>query len=206
MVTEAENAHAVQIKDSMEPENQAHIEVYDSGCTRHITPYCKAVTDFTEISPKLFQVANQQSFNAVGTGEMVINIPNGVRTSQLKLTEVLYSSDVGYTLVSIGQLDDAGFTVIFANGKCIIQEQNRQQVGIVVKSGWGLYRVAHNSDIANTATEVLSLDQFHHCMGHISPETTRKLVTNGLVTEVKLEISLSGNPFFCESCIYAKAT
>jgi hypothetical protein len=43
-------------------------------------------------------------------------------------------------------------------------------------------------------------------MGHIAPETARKLVTNGLVTGVKLEVLPSANPFFCESCVYAKAT
>ena len=70
---------------------------------------------------------------------MVIDVPNGVRTSQLKLTEVLYSPDVGYTLMAAGQLDDAGFTVTYANGKWIMQEQNEQQASIVVKSGQGLY-------------------------------------------------------------------
>ncbi|KAF8504037.1 hypothetical protein JB92DRAFT_2738847, partial [Gautieria morchelliformis] len=96
------------------------IEVYNSGCTRHITPYCEAVTDFKAISPKSFQAANKQSFNAVRTGEMVIDIPNGVTTSQLRLTEVLYSPEVGYTLVSVGRLDEAGFTLTFADGKCVL--------------------------------------------------------------------------------------
>jgi Pol polyprotein, beta-barrel domain/gag-polypeptide of LTR copia-type len=121
-VAEAENANAVHIKDSTEAENQTHIEVYDSGCTRHITPYREAVTDFKAISPKSFQAANKQSFNAVGTGEMVIDVPNGVTTSQLRLTEVLYSPEVGYTLVSVGKLDEAGFTLSFADGKCVIQK------------------------------------------------------------------------------------
>jgi hypothetical protein len=43
-------------------------------------------------------------------------------------------------------------------------------------------------------------------MGHISPETAKRLVTKGFVTEVKLETLPTGEPFFCESCVYAKAT
>jgi Pol polyprotein, beta-barrel domain len=118
---ESEDAHTIQDLDNTKPENTTHIEVYDSGCTRHITPYRQAVMNFKEISPKSFQAANRQSFSAVGKGEMVIHIPNGTTTSQIKLTEVLYSPEVGYTLVSIGRLDEAGFVVTFANGKCVIR-------------------------------------------------------------------------------------
>lgn len=42
-------------------------------------------------------------------------------------------------------------------------------------------------------------------MGHISPEVARRLVEKGFVTGVKLDKS-SGEPRFCESCVYAKAT
>jgi len=45
----------------------------------------------------------------------VINIPNGSSISQLKLTEVLYSLEAGYTLVSIGHLDEASFTTTVTN-------------------------------------------------------------------------------------------
>ena len=51
---------------------------------------------------------------------MVIDIPNGADISQLRLTEVLYSPEVGYTLVSVGQLDDTGFLATFGSGKCVI--------------------------------------------------------------------------------------
>jgi len=53
---------------------------------------------------------------------MVIDVPNGSSISQLKLTEVLYSPEAGYTLVFIGHLDEAGFTITFANGKCVIHD------------------------------------------------------------------------------------
>jgi Pol polyprotein, beta-barrel domain len=104
-VTEPENADAVQIGDSTEPESTNHIEVYDSGCTRHITPYREAVMDFAKIRPKSFQAANHQSFNAVRMGEMVIDIPNGVTTSKLKLTEVLYLPEPGL-VTPLYQSDD----------------------------------------------------------------------------------------------------
>jgi hypothetical protein len=42
---------------------------------------------------------------------MVVDIPNGADILQLRLTEVLYSPEVGYTLVSVGRLDDNSFSM-----------------------------------------------------------------------------------------------
>ena len=86
-------------------------EIYDSGCSKHLTPYRDALENFIEIPPKLFRAANKQNMTAVGMGEMTINIPNGADISQLRLMEVLYSPEVGYTLVSVGRLDKKGFEV-----------------------------------------------------------------------------------------------
>jgi len=66
--------------------------------------------------------------------------------------------------------------------------------------------MTHEHDSAHAAVEALTLDQFHRHMGHISPEIAHKLVQDKFVTGVRLEHTPSRNPFFCESCVYAKAT
>ncbi|KAG2338445.1 hypothetical protein BDR05DRAFT_840449, partial [Suillus weaverae] len=53
------------------------VELYDSGSTRHISPYKERFNSISLIPPKSFTAANKQSFNAVGMGEMVIEVPNG---------------------------------------------------------------------------------------------------------------------------------
>jgi hypothetical protein len=52
----------------------------------------------------------------------------------------------------------------------------------------------------------VSLDQLHQRLGHISPDVARRLVSNKLVSGVRVAEMSSGDPFFCESCVYAKAT
>ena len=101
------------------------------------------VENFVTIPPKSFRAANKQNFKAVGTGEMTIDIPNGANISQLRLTEVLYSPEVGYTLVSVGCLDDNGFLLTFAGGKCTISGPDGEHVGAVPKNGNGLYKIVH---------------------------------------------------------------
>jgi hypothetical protein len=121
-------------------ENGAIIELYDSGTTRHISPYHEHFETMSSIPPKPFVAANKQRFNATGIGELVIEVPNGVDVSKLRLTEVLYSPEVGYTLVSIGRLDDLGYSTTFADGTCTIHDASENVIGTIPKDVRGLYR------------------------------------------------------------------
>jgi hypothetical protein len=73
-----------------------------TGCTHHISLYREDLTSFEEILPRSFWAANKQRFSTVGMGELSIDLPNGADGSKLALTEVLYSPEVSYTLVSVG--------------------------------------------------------------------------------------------------------
>ena len=181
-------------------------EIYDSGCSKHLMPYHDALENFVEIPPKTFQAPNKQTMSAVGMGKMMIDVPNGADISQLRLTKVLYSPEVSYTLILVSQLNEKGFKIIFSGGRCSIKRPDGKRVGAVPKTK-GLYCVVHDEpETAHVADEELTLDQFHHRMGHISAGITCHLVDNGFVTGVCLEPTSSGEPFFCKSCVYAKAT
>ena len=115
-----------------------------------MSPYSGDFSSFTPILPKPFRAANKQTFNATAKEELVVDVPNGVTPSQLRLTEVLYSPEVGYTLVSVGKLDDAGFDVTFSGGKCTIREKDGTVVGVVPKDEGGLYRLRRGPGIASS--------------------------------------------------------
>ena len=184
----------------------SYAEIYDSGCSKHLTPYCDALENFIEIPPKTFQAANKQTMSAVGMGEMMINISNSADILQLRLTKVLYSPEVSYTLISVGWLNEKGFEITFLDGKCSIKGPDGKHVSAVPKTK-GLYHVAHNEpETAHVVDEKLTLNQFHCHMGHILLGVTHHLVNNSFVTSVCQEPKSSGEPFFCESCMYAKAT
>ncbi len=204
-VSASDESVAAVINAANSPDDRVRTELYDSGCTRHISPYREDFNSFQSVPPKAFRAANTQKFSAAGKGEMCIDVLNGANASNLQLTEVMYSPEVGYTLISVGRLDDLGFELTFGGGKCIIRAPDGEVVGVVPKDDGGLYRVRHEGDSAGAAEEVLTLDQLHRRMGHISPEVARRLVEKGFVTGIKLDKS-SGEPQFCESCIYAKAT
>ena len=182
-------------------------ELYDSGCTNHISPYRDHFENFQSIVPRKFRAANQQTFSTVGIGELIVDVPNGNgHFCKLRLSGVQYSPEIAYTLVSIGQLDEAGFTAIFGNGKCLIRGPDGEKVGEVMRAERKVYRVEHVEVEASAAEKMLSLERFHRCMGHISLQTAKSLVKNKLITGVRLEYTPSDYKLFCESCVYAKAT
>ena len=148
---------------------------------------------------------NKQMFSTIGKGDLIVDIPNNGSTTQFWLQEVLYSPEVAYTLVSVGHLDEDGFLVTFGGRKCTIQDGNREVIGVVQKMVTRIYKVEHEN-IAGVMEERLTLESFHRHMGHISLETARKLVQDKMVTRVRLEYMPYGRPFFCTSCVYAKAT
>ena len=118
---------------------------------------------------------------------------------------MLYSAEVGYTLVSVGRLDEAGFTVKFGGGKCVLVGEDGVEVGVVPKTSTRIYKVEHEEAVANVAEERLTLDALHRRMGHISLDAARKLLKDKMITGIRLVYSPTKD-FFCASCVYAKAT
>ena len=192
--------------DTPSPANRT--ELYDSGCTNHISPFRDQFKNYSAISPKRFRAANQQAFSAIGQGELLVDIPNGSETSTLRLEDAFYAPNVGYTLVSIGQLDDAGYTTIFGDSKCVILNPDGNRIGSIprAKTGKRLYKVMHEGGVIAVAEEILTLEEFHRRMGHPSVQTAQKLVKDKYVLGVRLDESGDAEKFFCESCVYAKAT
>ena len=180
-------------------------ELYDSGCTNHISPYRQKFENFVRIPPRVFRAANQQNFSAIGKGDLLIDVPDGDDYSRLRLRNVLFSSDVAYTLVSIGRLDEGGFIAHFGHGKCVLEGPDGNRVGEVVRGMQRVYKVEHEDGITNAAVEALTLGQLHRRLGHPSVQVARGLLKSKMVTGIRLKYTPDDVPFFCESCVYAKA-
>jgi len=84
------------------------------------------------------------------------------------LQNVFYSPEAGYTLISIGQLDNMGFSTTFGNGKCVIYDTNSAQVAKIPRNGRGLYKIVREgAEEVNAIEETLTLDALHCCLGHV---------------------------------------
>ena len=117
-----------------------------------------------------------------------------------------YSPNVVFTLVSIGRLDEEGYEANFGHGKCVLLGPDGEKLGEVMKTEQKTCRVEHEEEMANVVEEALTLDQLHRRMGHTSIQVIRDLIAQSMVVGIRLKYTPTGTPFFCESCIYGKAT
>ncbi|THH01090.1 hypothetical protein EW026_g1530 [Hermanssonia centrifuga] len=112
---------------------------------------------------------------------------------------------MGVTLVSVSRITAAECKVVFVKDSCSIFSPNGNLIGEIPATG-GLYRVHHSksTDYAGRVKEVLTIDELHRLIGHISHDTARDLVKKGLILGVVIEDSLSTGT--CAACKTAKAT
>jgi len=115
--------------------NDTTSELYDSGATWHMTPYKKALVNYTGIMPKLINMANQHTFHAIGCGNLPICIPNSLSFSNITLWNILYTPDISQTLMSVSLFDDARYTMTFANGTCTICDMAHKTISLAVQGG-----------------------------------------------------------------------
>src|SRR5437588_1495012 len=117
-------------------------------------------------------IANNETIRAVGVRDMMLPESLGV-DGRVRLTDVLYSPQLGYTLISVAKINDAGFSTTFAGGRCQIRNVAGEVI-IDVPKRHGLYRAASAITILGQApSTTLSLMELHRRMGHIAPEAAR---------------------------------
>jgi hypothetical protein len=97
-------------------------ELYDSGASRHMSPYRKQFVTYEEIIARPITAANNEVFHAIGMGDLAIQVPNGETSNTVLLRDVLHAPDMSLTVVSIGRIIKAGYIVEFADGHCIIKK------------------------------------------------------------------------------------
>ena len=136
---------------------------------------------------------------------MLLEFPNGNSHSTIRLRDVLYSSNMGVTLVSVGQITSAGSSLLFHGDTCRIYNPSKTLLAQIPKRG-GLY---HNytprpeqANYAGKVKELLTIDELHRRLGHASHDYIRELLKRGLVTGVELDED--SKPTFCESCEWGK--
>ena len=179
------------------------VNVYDSGASGHMSPDRHRFITFKEITPRAINAADKTIFQAIGIGNMRIGIPNGKTTTHVTLRDVLYCPDLAFTLISLTRCDTAGYSVLLEDRQCLIQDSRGALLGQIPLSN-GLYKVEHKSVAApaNTIRKMLTIDELHQRMGHISPLIAWKLVRDGTITGLDLDASSQLN--FCKACAQAK--
>jgi hypothetical protein len=130
-------------------------------------------------------------------------VPSDGTELDLVLHKALHAPAVNYTLVSIGALDDEGYSAHIGGGRLELISPRGDKIGKIPRTVRRLYKVAHAPESVN-ATELLSAMELHCRLGHIAVATARKLVESGAVQGIELDPDSQETD--CEACIFARAT
>ncbi len=188
--------------------NEPQVDIYNSGASRHMTPYHHCLFNYTSIEPKSITAADKGKFQAIGKGDMHIYIPGkaGERTRFL-VRDVLYALQLGVSLLSVSKITAAGYGMLFRGSECRIYGPKDKLLGKVPVKG-GLYHVETDPPYANAVHNApisVSLDDLHQMMGHIAPNAAKRLVKDHIVEGIILDKS-KPPPKSCDSCKYGKKT
>jgi hypothetical protein len=122
-------------------------------------------------------------------GDLLIEVPNGKSSSKIVLCNVLYAPDLGLTIVSIGHIVKAGYTVEFNQGCCNIkQKKDGRRIASIPAGVSGLYKVDHTLSATFAAVipdEPIDIITLHQRLSHISTDSIRAFVRANAVAGCK---------------------
>jgi len=184
---------------------EVEIELYDSGASRHMSPFLHHFTNYRSIPPCPITAANKCVFYAIGTGDLQINVPNGQVTTPITLHDTLHAPDMALTIVLIGQIVNSGCSVSFEKKSCKIKNKSGKTIGDIPASSNRLFKVEHSFTAASaSAVKQVDIHTLHQRLSHISTDAIRNLIRYNAIVGIKLIDD--GLPIICQSCEYAKMT
>jgi hypothetical protein len=186
------------------------VEAYNSGASQHISPYCEQFVNFQECLRRIISAANKQEIEATGMGDLMIEVPRPRGVSKVRLTNILYAPSIGYTLISLSQVDCTSYSTIIIEGILnLVDHWDNSIIGEISQEN-GIWQVRHDipdlvhaqlsSDPAH-ASIAINVDILHWMLGHISPAVAAKLVKDGWISGIELT---DDNATFCETCTVLK--
>ena len=87
---------------NVEGEEGIETELYNSGASHHMSPYCEQMENYIPIAPKSITAAVKWYFQAISKGDLRIQVPNIDGNSTLiLLKDVLHCPDVNWSMSKV---------------------------------------------------------------------------------------------------------
>ena len=100
-----------------------HIELYDSGASRHISPFKEDFIAYRHTSPRPITATDSRIFNAVGVRDLWIDIPNHPKLMHMLLKDILYTPNIRLMIVSTRYIMCAGYSIHMEDEECVIKRK-----------------------------------------------------------------------------------
>lgn len=173
----------------------------DSGCSNHMCGKREYFSEFDEHFSDSVKLGNNSNMVVHGKGEIRLQI-NGVISI---ISGVFYIPELKNNLLSLGQLQEKGLSILFQQGQCKIYHPDK---GLIMKSNMSANRMfilhAITLPVAptcfNTVTEDVA-QLWHYKFGHLSFKGLRTLQQKQMVEGLPL---LKSHSKLCKDCLVGK--
>jgi GAG-pre-integrase domain len=179
--------------------NATTIWYLDSRCSNHMSGYIELFTEIDTTYKNEVKLGDDKIIQVQGKG--TVAIPTS-QSGFKHLQNVYFIPELSQNLLSIGQLIESGYSIVFEGKSCKIRDKDKLviEVGMVRNRLFSL-EITKISDKALTATTNLSESELWHLRyGHLSIGGLRLLKQKQMVYGLP-EISEFG---LCEGCILGK--
>ena len=133
----------------------------DNGCSRHMIG-----------DRSLFKVFESKKSGNVTFGDGSKSQINGKGTISLlelpDIANVLYVEGLRVNLLSISQISDQDFVVLFLKGKCLVLNESGKKLISGVRTLENCYGLVFDADIVCNSIRLPNEDLWHQRMGHAS--------------------------------------
>ena len=100
--------------------NADEIFAIDSSASQHYSPNHNAFINYSPINNTTITTADGCKLKALGKGDVQIELPNSAKRTKTILKEAIHAPDMVFTLISVGQLDDAKCSTTLSGSMCTI--------------------------------------------------------------------------------------
>jgi hypothetical protein len=169
----------------------------DSGCSRHMTGDKQCFISFVKREGGLVTFGNNDKGQIKGKG--IIG-----KKDSAKIEDVQYVEGLKHNLLSISQLCDSGFEVVFKPNICIVKHTSSGKIFFTASRKKNLYALYLDDIPAETCFMTLEKDKWiwHKRAGHISMKTISKISKLDLVRGLpKIDFEKDR---ICEACTRGK--
>ncbi|KAA3481430.1 Retrovirus-related Pol polyprotein from transposon TNT 1-94 [Gossypium australe] len=171
----------------------------DSGCTNHMSSDAKIFKALDKSCQTKVKIGNGQFIKAEGKGNVSICTPPGNKI----ISNVLLVPQIDKNLLSIAQLLEKGYSVMFKGNECQINDPSGSQL-MSVKMSDKSFVVNWNKEL-NLAYSA-SLDEsklWHQKLGHANFRSLAQMVHEDLVENFTNSVE---SHYVCEICQLGKQT
>lgn len=172
----------------------------DSGCSNHMSSAKSMFRELNESLKSKVRLGDGKQLEVEGRGTIAIKTEQG---NTKLLYDVQYVPNLAHNLLSVGQLINSGYSVLFENDLCLICDKKSKEV--VVKIVMGRNRM-FPLDLSGNVSKALTVrgdddaKLWHLRYGHLNVQGLKLLSSKDMVQG----LPKIGELELCEGCLYGK--